>query len=177
MQGHGGLIGLIGPPGDIGEKGDRGLPGNQGLPGPKGDEVLKMTSQKNSKVVNNSGSYWQYKHHFFILFMFNIRVRLGHLVHLVPPAQRVFLWVYNLTLHAGMFIPFHWHQNHSGQLRLTCPTGRHGHQGFKRQPGNYELSDNPTKFLQNFSHRNAEQKHSLYVTMNHRWSHMCRNQL
>lgn len=41
LQGHGGLIGLIGPPGDIGEKGDRGLPGNQGLPGPKGDEVLK----------------------------------------------------------------------------------------------------------------------------------------
>lgn len=40
-QGHGGLIGLIGPPGDIGEKGDRGLPGMQGLPGPKGDEVLK----------------------------------------------------------------------------------------------------------------------------------------
>lgn len=40
-QGHGGLIGLIGPPGDIGEKGDRGLPGNQGLPGPKGDEVTK----------------------------------------------------------------------------------------------------------------------------------------
>lgn len=39
-QGHGGLIGLIGPPGDIGEKGDRGLPGMQGLPGPKGDEVL-----------------------------------------------------------------------------------------------------------------------------------------
>lgn len=41
-QGHGGLIGLIGPPGDIGEKGDRGLPGIQGLPGPKGDEVLKL---------------------------------------------------------------------------------------------------------------------------------------
>lgn len=39
VQGHGGLIGLIGPPGDIGEKGDRGLPGNQGLLGPKGDEV------------------------------------------------------------------------------------------------------------------------------------------
>lgn len=39
VQGHGGLIGLIGPPGDIGEKGDRGLPGNQGLSGPKGDEV------------------------------------------------------------------------------------------------------------------------------------------
>lgn len=38
-QGHGGLIGLIGPPGDLGEKGDRGLPGNQGLGGPKGDEV------------------------------------------------------------------------------------------------------------------------------------------
>lgn len=59
LQGHGGLIGLIGPPGDIGEKGDRGLPGNQGLPGPKGDEVLKMTSQKNSsfQVFNNSGSY------------------------------------------------------------------------------------------------------------------------
>lgn len=42
LQGHGGLIGLIGPPGDVGEKGDRGLPGNQGLPGPKGDEVLKI---------------------------------------------------------------------------------------------------------------------------------------
>lgn len=42
LQGHGGLIGLIGPPGDIGEKGDRGLPGIQGLPGPKGDEVLIM---------------------------------------------------------------------------------------------------------------------------------------
>lgn len=42
VQGHSGLIGLIGPPGDIGEKGDRGLPGNQGLPGPKGDEVLKI---------------------------------------------------------------------------------------------------------------------------------------
>lgn len=42
VQGHGGLIGLIGPPGDIGEKGDRGLPGNQGLTGPKGDEVLKI---------------------------------------------------------------------------------------------------------------------------------------
>lgn len=41
VQGHGGLIGLIGPPGDIGEKGDRGLPGNQGPPGAKGDEVLK----------------------------------------------------------------------------------------------------------------------------------------
>uniref|UniRef100_A0A8C9WZ00 Collagen, type V, alpha 3b n=1 Tax=Sander lucioperca TaxID=283035 RepID=A0A8C9WZ00_SANLU len=42
LFGHGGLIGLIGPPGDIGEKGDRGLPGNQGLTGPKGDEVLKI---------------------------------------------------------------------------------------------------------------------------------------
>lgn len=42
LQGHGGLIGLIGPPGDIGEKGDRGLPGIQGLPGPKGEEVLKI---------------------------------------------------------------------------------------------------------------------------------------
>ncbi len=50
MQGHGGLIGLIGPPGDIGEKGDRGLPGNQGLPGPKGDEVLKIRS-KQAKYV------------------------------------------------------------------------------------------------------------------------------
>lgn len=42
VQGHGGLIGLIGPPGDIGEKGDRGLPGNQGPPGAKGDEVLQI---------------------------------------------------------------------------------------------------------------------------------------
>lgn len=43
-KGHGGLIGLIGPPGDIGEKGDRGLPGNQGLQGPKGDEVQTILS-------------------------------------------------------------------------------------------------------------------------------------
>lgn len=50
LQGHGGLIGLIGPPGDIGEKGDRGLPGNQGLPGPKGDEVLKMSQEKIVKL-------------------------------------------------------------------------------------------------------------------------------
>lgn len=45
VQGHGGLIGLIGPPGDIGEKGDRGLPGNQGPPGSKGDEVWINTKQ------------------------------------------------------------------------------------------------------------------------------------
>lgn len=57
LQGHGGLIGLIGPPGDVGEKGDRGLPGNEGLPGPKGDEVLKETLGKMSQVVNNSGPF------------------------------------------------------------------------------------------------------------------------
>lgn len=51
-QGHGGLIGLIGPPGDIGEKGDRGLPGNQGLPGPKGDEVLKINTNIYTKPWN-----------------------------------------------------------------------------------------------------------------------------
>lgn len=39
LQGHGGLIGLVGPPGELGEKGDRGLPGNQGAPGTRGDEV------------------------------------------------------------------------------------------------------------------------------------------
>lgn len=62
LQGHGGLIGLIGPPGDIGEKGDRGLPGNQGLPGPKGDEVQKKTKVgKNSKVVKNSGPFTSLK--------------------------------------------------------------------------------------------------------------------
>uniref|UniRef100_A0A670Z1G4 Fibrillar collagen NC1 domain-containing protein n=1 Tax=Pseudonaja textilis TaxID=8673 RepID=A0A670Z1G4_PSETE len=36
-NGHAGLIGLIGPPGEMGEKGDQGLPGNQGTPGAKGD--------------------------------------------------------------------------------------------------------------------------------------------
>lgn len=54
-QGHGGLIGLIGPPGDIGEKGDRGLPGSQGLQGPKGDEVLKHPeselNQKHNEII------------------------------------------------------------------------------------------------------------------------------
>lgn len=38
-QGHPGLIGLIGPPGEQGEKGDRGLPGPPGSHGPKGDNV------------------------------------------------------------------------------------------------------------------------------------------
>lgn len=38
-QGHPGLIGLIGPPGEQGEKGDRGLPGPQGSTGQKGETV------------------------------------------------------------------------------------------------------------------------------------------
>lgn len=54
LKGHGGVIGLIGPPGDIGEKGDRGLPGNQGLLGPKGDEVLKKCLNTLSKQANNT---------------------------------------------------------------------------------------------------------------------------
>lgn len=57
VQGHGGLIGLIGPPGDIGEKGDRGLPGNQGLQGPKGEEVL--TAVKHTQThISSSALYY-----------------------------------------------------------------------------------------------------------------------
>lgn len=48
-QGHPGLIGLIGPPGDLGEKGDRGLPGPPGSSGPKGDNVSTQNYNQKCK--------------------------------------------------------------------------------------------------------------------------------
>lgn len=60
-QGHGGLIGLIGPPGDIGEKGDRGLPGNQGLPGSKGDEVMKTNKNTLANLNWDLGTEGDFK--------------------------------------------------------------------------------------------------------------------
>ena len=52
-QGHPGLIGLIGPPGEQGEKGDRGLPGPPGQHGSKGDNV----SQLNDAAVTLKGPH------------------------------------------------------------------------------------------------------------------------